>query len=291
MENRVIIKKREFLVQALPPAAGSFVVWPQSKSDLSGWRKEGDSFSYYVKKPAIYFLEIKGEDEYLQEKNLRLALRLLLAKAAEKKAKELAISDLDCENLALGCKNTAKIIAQEIYKQLLTNSLASLQKIVLFSFKKNICKIFSDHILSYLSYMEFKMSQGPFLTVDVIVEYKGGIVLVKRRNPPLGWALPGGFVDYGETAEEAAKREVKEETGLEISRVLQFGLYSDPKRDDRFHTASLVFSAKAKGRLQSGSDAAAARVFSCCSLPLPLAFDHEKIITEWRLARARICPK
>lgn len=122
--------------------------------------------------------------------------------------------------------------------------------------------------------------KNPAPTVDIIIQLNGGIVLIKRRNPPLGWALPGGFVDYGEPLEEAAIREAKEETGLDICLLRQFHTYSDPSRDRRQHTISTVFIATAKGEPRGGDDAALAQIFSPDQLP-PLVFDHAQIITEF----------
>ncbi|MCD6454415.1 MAG: NUDIX hydrolase [Candidatus Aminicenantes bacterium] len=125
-----------------------------------------------------------------------------------------------------------------------------------------------------------KQPRNPYPTVDIIIEVGDKIVLVERKNPPHGWALPGGFVDYGESFEEAAKREAKEETGLEIKILCQMHLYSHPKRDPRFHTASLVFIARAKGEPEGGDDARAAKLFALNELP-PLVFDHGRIINDY----------
>ena len=123
---------------------------------------------------------------------------------------------------------------------------------------------------------------GPALTVDVIIEVaSGGIVLVRRRNPPNGWALPGGFVDRGETLEQAAVREAREETGLEVSLQRQMHAYSDPARDARGHTVSVVFVASADGIPAAASDAADAATFSAEELPERLAFDHGKILRDY----------
>lgn len=122
--------------------------------------------------------------------------------------------------------------------------------------------------------------RNPVPTVDIIITYGNGIILIKRRNPPHGWALPGGFVDYGETLEIAAAREAKEETGLEVSQLHQFHAYSDPSRDARQHTISVVFIAQGHGQLIAGDDAAEAQVFQPNNLP-PLAFDHEQIIKDF----------
>lgn len=133
--------------------------------------------------------------------------------------------------------------------------------------------------------------QTPLLAVDVLVHLPGrGIVLVERRNPPHGWALPGGFVDVGESCEAAAVREMREETGLDVELTALLGIYSNPGRDPRGHTASAVYTAQAlePGLLLAGDDAAQAAVFPLDALP-PLAFDHEMIVHEYvrRLASLR----
>jgi 8-oxo-dGTP diphosphatase len=126
----------------------------------------------------------------------------------------------------------------------------------------------------------------PRLTVDAIVEAPGGIVLVSRRFPPLGWALPGGFVDWGETLEAAAAREVLEETGLAVADLRQFRAYSDPARDPRGHTVTMVFTARAEGEPKGGDDAAEARVFPVDSLPADIVFDHRQILDDYLARRS-----
>lgn len=124
--------------------------------------------------------------------------------------------------------------------------------------------------------------RNPFPTVDIIIEYRGGIVLIERNNEPKGWALPGGFVDYGESLETAAIREAKEETGLIISRLVLLGCYSDPARDPRQHNISTVFVATGEGMLQAGDDAGNAAVFALSEIPGSLCFDHDRIIRDYR---------
>ncbi|MFZ3072218.1 MAG: NUDIX hydrolase [Thermodesulfobacteriota bacterium] len=124
--------------------------------------------------------------------------------------------------------------------------------------------------------------KNPVPTVDIIIEIKDkGIVLIKRKNPPYGWALPGGFMDYGETFEEAAIREAKEETSLDVVLLCQMHAYSDPKRDPRKHTVTIVFVAKAIGAPVAGDDAKMAAIFTKDDLPSPIVFDHGKIISDY----------
>jgi 8-oxo-dGTP diphosphatase len=124
-------------------------------------------------------------------------------------------------------------------------------------------------------------SPFPRPTVDVIIEVAGGLVLIRRRNPPHGWALPGGFVDYGELVEDAARREMREETGLEVELIALLGVYSDPARDARGHTVSTVYVGRANGTPQAADDAAESGVFDEHGLPAPLVFDHERILADY----------
>lgn len=123
--------------------------------------------------------------------------------------------------------------------------------------------------------------RNPFPTADVIIEVGEDIVLVRRKNPPEGWAIPGGFVEAGESAETAAVREALEETGLAVTLVLLLGVYSDPGRDPRFHTLSAVYVGRAEGTPSGGDDAADARLFGEGNLPSPIAFDHAKILSDY----------
>jgi len=128
--------------------------------------------------------------------------------------------------------------------------------------------------------------RNPFPTVDIIIEITSGrrvrgIVLIERRNPPPGWALPGGFVDYGETLEAAAVREAREETSLDVELVGQLGGYSDPSRDPRFHTISTVFLARASGTPKGADDARTAVIADPRDRTRPLAFDHRRILDDY----------
>lgn len=138
---------------------------------------------------------------------------------------------------------------------------------------KTICPNCGGEIESY---------RNPLPTIDIIIELEDGrIILIKRKNPPIGWAIPGGFVDYGESLEEAAIREAKEETSLDITLLKQMHTYSKPDRDPRQHTISTIFIAKGSGTPIAADDAAEIGVFTEENLPHPLMFDHEQILTDY----------
>lgn len=125
------------------------------------------------------------------------------------------------------------------------------------------------------------ISKNPAPTVDVIIEIDDGIILIERKNEPHGWAIPGGFVDYGESLEQAAAREAKEETSVDVKNLRQFHTYSDPSRDPRFHTISTVYIAKGRGVPKAQDDAKNLKVFKQNTLPKNIVFDHRKILADY----------
>lgn len=131
--------------------------------------------------------------------------------------------------------------------------------------------------------------KNPFPTVDIIIEMDDQkIIMIKRKNPPFGWALPGGFVDYGESLEQAAVREAQEETSLKVELLFQLGAYSDPKRDPRFHTITVVFVARpVEGIPKPADDAKELGMFDRKSLPKEIAFDHARILNDYFTKCAR----
>lgn len=138
--------------------------------------------------------------------------------------------------------------------------------------------------------------RNPAPTVDIIIELVDRphrpIVLIERHNTPLGWAIPGGFVDYGEPVEVAARREAEEETSLQIELIEQFLVYSDPKRDPRQHTISIVFLATATGEPKAGDDAKSVGIFEPWRVPSNLCFDHDRILRDyWRYRHYGIRPR
>ncbi len=133
-----------------------------------------------------------------------------------------------------------------------------------------------------------QLYRNPLLTVDIIIEMPGqGIVLIERKNPPFGWAIPGGFVDYGESLEAAAIREAREETGMDLVNLKQFHAYSDPQRDPRGHTVSVVFTALGNGVPKAGDDAKNLQIFSLDRLPENLVFDHALILSHYSEAKSK----
>ncbi|MFH1415115.1 MAG: NUDIX hydrolase [Elusimicrobiota bacterium] len=136
-----------------------------------------------------------------------------------------------------------------------------------------------------MNYNDFrkKIDDAPFppCTVDIIIEIGGKIALIERKYPPFGWALPGGFVEKGESLEDTALREAKEETGLVLESLEQFHAYSDPDRDPRFPSISVVFTAKSSGEPVSDSDAAGVKLFPVDELPEKMAFDHIEILQDF----------
>jgi len=126
----------------------------------------------------------------------------------------------------------------------------------------------------------------PKLAVDCIIRFGDRVVLIRRRNEPLGWALPGGFVEYGESVEDAVRREMREETGLELANLRQFHVYSDPKRDPRGHCVSVVFSADGVGEPAAGDDAGEVRLVGLDDLASAgLVFDHQKVLADYMAER------
>jgi 8-oxo-dGTP diphosphatase len=138
--------------------------------------------------------------------------------------------------------------------------------------------------------------RNPIPTIDIIIELLDKphrpIILIERLNSPLGWAIPGGFVDYGESVESAAQREAKEEIGLQVELIEQFQVYSDPQRDPRQHTLSVVFLATATGEPQAGDDAKNLGIFESWRIPTNLCFDHDRILRDyWHYRHYGIRPR
>lgn len=222
-----------------------------------------------------------GMDFKTDEIKIRDSCKNALKVAEVLKINSLAFPALGCGVGGFPLLAAAKIMAQEVFRRL-REQKSHLKEIIFCLYDKEAYEIFNKGVISYLEYITEKLQNGPFTTVDAIIEINDGIVLIQRSNPPFGWALPGGFVDYGESLEEAVIREAREETGLELMDLRQFHTYSEVNRDPRFHTISTVYIARAKGAPKSGTDAASVKVVKLTEIQnLDFAFDHRKIIQDY----------
>jgi ADP-ribose pyrophosphatase YjhB (NUDIX family) len=218
------------------------------------------------------------------ERSVRGACAEAIVRAAASGADSLALPAFGL-GAGLSPVVSGKILVQEAIRAARSGA-GSLRRIVLCCADRASFDSFEKTIQGYLRHLLDVLIWGPFVTVDALIEVRGGIVLVRRRNPPLGYALPGGFVDYGESLEEAVQREAREETGLSLRDVEQFHTYSDPARDPRFHTISTVFTARADGSPRAGDDAADVLVVAPEEAQrLTFAFDHGRIVADWMSRR------
>lgn len=228
-----------------------------------------------------------NKDHEVDEFSIRCVCRNSLEVAKRLKLESIAFPALGCGVGGLTPKAAAKIMSQEVLKHAKYDA-SPLKEITFVLFDEEVFGVFNKAANSYIDYIQFKLGQGPFITVDIIIEVEDGIVLIERSNPPFGWAIPGGFLDYGETLEHCAVREAKEETGLDIFDFQQMFTYSDPRRDPRFHTVTTVFVAKAKGKLKAGDDAQNAKVVPLDKIKdIKLAFDHEDVLEDYRKFKER----
>lgn len=180
---------------------------------------------------------------------------------------------------------SAKILTQEALRTA-REQKTSLKEIIFCLDNDEAFGVFEKQIYGYLRHVMEDLGWGPYVTTDIIIEMPEGIVIIERTNPPFGWALPGGFLDRGESLEQSARREAMEETGLLLDELKQFHTYSDPSRDPRFQTVTTVFTAKGRGTPCAGDDAKGLKVVPFSQLrSLEYAFDHGKVIDEYLCAR------
>lgn len=227
----------------------------------------------------------KMADGLTDQDILRSAVFHALQCAKELKVRSLAFPALGCAEEGFPAVGAAKIMVQEIIK-CARDPATTVREVIFCVYDEATFDVFDRTVRGYIDHVVRKLGFGPYVTVDVIIEHKEGIVLIERSNPPYGWALPGGFVDYGESLEEAAAREAKEETNLDLVDLRQFHTYSAPGRDPRFHTISTVFVADGQGEPRSGDDAAGLKIVKYADLlQLDYAFDHKEIIEEYLIER------
>jgi len=228
-----------------------------------------------------------GMDFKTDEIKIRNACRNSLTVAEELKISSVAFPALGCGVGGFPLLAAAKIMSQEVYRHL-RETKSNLKEIIFCLYDQEAFEVFNKGVVSYLEHIIDKLQRGPFTTVDAIIEINDGLVIIQRSNPPFGWALPGGFVDYGESLEDAVRREIKEETNLEVTDLKQFHTYSEPGRDPRFHTIATVFIAKGQGSPKAGDDAAGLKIVKLNEIEkIDFAFDHKKIIDDYLKFRGR----
>ncbi|MFT5387055.1 MAG: O-acetyl-ADP-ribose deacetylase (regulator of RNase III) [Candidatus Omnitrophota bacterium] len=222
-----------------------------------------------------------GMDFNTDEHKLRQACVNALKVADELGVKSIAFPALGCGIGNFPLIGSVKIMTQEILKYTRRND-GSLEEITLCFYDKKAYELADKTARGYLRHVIENLGPEPYYTVDIIIEVPDGVVLIERSNPPYGWALPGGFVDPGETLQQGAIREAREETNLDLENVKEFNKYSDKDRDPRFHTISTVFTARGVGEAHFGDDAKGLKIIAKEDLlNNEYAFDHHKIIQDY----------
>lgn len=244
-----------------------------------------DSPSVSVKARHVINADTRINKKLIDQNSLRQGIVNAFKQVRDLKIKSVAFSGVGASSNDFPVIGAAKIMAQEILKFARYEKNSTNEIIVCLKDEK-LYQTFFTTISGYITHIQDDLGQGPYVTVDIIIELKDGIVVIERSNPPYGFALPGGFVDYGESLEDSARREAKEETHLDLINLRQFHTYSNPKRDPRFHTISTVFISKGKGKPQFGDDAKGLKVVAYKDLlKLQYAFDHKSVIKDYLAQR------
>jgi ADP-ribose pyrophosphatase YjhB (NUDIX family) len=218
---------------------------------------------------------VKVQDPFRQR------VRTMFERAHQRGINEFELSGVDNRYPDIPIVGAAKITAQETLRAV-KKSGHPFKTITIQVPGDHTRALFQKTLEGYIHHIENDLGEEPYYTVDLIIEMPQGIVLIERSNPPYGWALPGGFIDPGEEPKEAAVREAKEETNLEVVQVRSFAVYGQPGRDPRFRTISTVFIATGAGEAQFGDDAKGLKI-----IPYPqllnghYAFDHHQIIKDY----------
>jgi len=228
------------------------------------------------------------ECEFYDQETIRKTIAQSLSEAQKNYQKIISFSDLECKDSAFPLVGVAKIMVQEIMNYARAYKSPSVEKVIICLHDGETYQIFDKTVHGYAKHLQEDLGFGPYVTVDIIIELEEGIILIERSNPPYGWALPGGFLEYGESLEETAIREAKEETNMDLENLKQFHTYSKIGRDLRFQTVSTVFIAKGKGEPQFGDDAKDLKVVRYEDLlKLEYAFDHKQIIQDYLNRKAK----
>ncbi len=228
-----------------------------------------------------------GMDFKIDEHKIRQACANAFKCAEKLKCESIAFPALGCGVGHFPLVGAAKIMAQEILKHFRNPS--TIKEVIFCLYDEEAFRVFDKEVTSYIRHMQEHFFLGPYVTVDAIIELNDGIVLIERLNPPFGWALPGGFVDYAESLEEAVVREAKEETGLDLISLRQFHTYSKFGRDPRFHTIATVFVTQAQGTPHAGDDAKGVKVVRYEDLlNMDYAFDHKEVIRDYFGGREKL---
>ncbi|MDP8212409.1 MAG: macro domain-containing protein [Candidatus Zapsychrus exili] len=222
-----------------------------------------------------------GMDFKTDQDKVRASAASALRCANELKINSIAFVALGCGTGYFPLVGAAKIMTQEVLKFLRNNDTV-IKEIIFCLFDDKVFDVFNKTVTGYVRHIQEDLGFEPYVTVDIIIETEDGIIIIERSNPPYGWALPGGFVDYGESLEEAAIREAREETNLDLENLKQLHTYSKIGRDPRFHTVSTVFIARGVGVPRSGDDAKDLKVVKYEDLlTQDYAFDHKQIISDY----------
>lgn len=214
-----------------------------------------------------------------RETLIRGACREFLKDSTKAGHKVVVILPAEMEHFPL--VGLTRIVTQELHR-FFTREKTSIKHLAIMAQDKTLFEVFQKEVSGYLEHLLRDLSGEPYVTVDCIIELPKGIVVIERKNPPFGWALPGGFVDRDESLETAVRREAMEETNLKLEKLRQFHTYSDPGRDPRFHTIDTVFIAQGVGKPKSGDDAQDLKIVPYDELLKgSYAFDHKQILEEY----------
>lgn len=224
---------------------------------------------------------LEGYDLVKAQDPFRQRVRTMFERAHQRRIEEFELSGLDNRYPDFPIIGAAKIVAQETLRAV-KKSAQPFKTISIQVPGERTRELFRKTLEGYIQHIENDLGEEPYYTVDLIIELPEGLVLIERSNPPYGWALPGGFIDPGEEPKEAAVREAKEETNLDLDNVTEFKTYGEPGRDPRFQTVSTVFIAKGVGQPHFGDDAKGLKIIPYSELlNFKYAFDHKKIIQDY----------